>query len=186
MASTPSMLALYARRPLLLPVRAAQHVHQLRWTTTTTITPPKIKSRTPEEGRALLAQQRLRRPVAPHLSIYKFQVHSVSSAMERNTGILLSGTIYFFATGYLFSPVFGWDLSSASLVAAFAGLPLFAKVGLKFALAWPFTFHVFNGIRYVVTAVGTQTLRSREQVVRIAWGVVGASFVGALGLVAFY
>jgi succinate dehydrogenase (ubiquinone) cytochrome b560 subunit len=106
--------------------------------------------------------------------------------MERNTGILLSGSLYFFATGYLLSPVFGWDLSSASVVAAFAGLPLFAQVGVKIALAWPFTFHLFNGIRYVVTAVGTQTMRSREQVVKIAWGVVGVSFVSALGLIAFY
>ncbi|KAJ0421452.1 hypothetical protein BJY00DRAFT_282282 [Aspergillus carlsbadensis] len=172
--------------PLLLPARVIQHVHQLRWTSTTPTTPLKIKSRTPEEGRAHLAKQRLHRPVAPHLSIYKFQVHSVSSAMERNTGILLSGTLYFFATGYLLSPVLGWDLSSASLAAAFAGLPLVAKVALKFALAWPFTFHVVNGVRYVLTAVGTQTMRSRGQVVKIAWGVVGVSFVGALGVVAFY
>ncbi|KAL2847808.1 fumarate reductase respiratory complex transmembrane subunit [Aspergillus pseudoustus] len=189
--TTRSMLAVNARRPFLLSARAAQHVPQLRYRYThfgpASSPNLKIKSRTPEEGHALLAAQRLRRPVAPHLSIYKFQVHSVSSAMERNTGILLSASLYLFGTGYLVAPsVLGVDVSSASLVAAFAGLPLAAKVAIKFLYAWPFTFHVVNGVRYVVTAVGTQTLSSREQVVRIAWGVVGVSFVSALGLIAYF
>ncbi|KAL5333209.1 hypothetical protein BJX70DRAFT_381763 [Aspergillus crustosus] len=194
------IIALAARRPTLLPSQSLslsiQRALLLRPTSTDAPssspshrdapTSIKIQSRTPDQGQGLLAQQRLRRPVAPHLSIYKFQVHSVSSAMERNTGLLFSGPLYLFATSYLFAPYLGWDLSSDAVVAAVAGLPVAVKVGLKFALAWPFTFHVINGVRYVVTAFGTQTLRSREQAVRIAWGVVGVSFVSAVGVVAYY
>lgn len=96
---------------------------------------PHIKSQTPQQAQAILAQQRLRRPVSPHLGIYKWQVHSVSSALERNTGILFSGVLYIFATSYLIAPYLGYDFSTSTVVAAVAGLPVAAKVALKFALA---------------------------------------------------
>jgi succinate dehydrogenase (ubiquinone) cytochrome b560 subunit len=122
--------------------------------------------------------------VAPHLSIYKWQVHSVSSALERNTGLLLAGSLYLFGTSYLVAPWLGLDLSSASLVAAFGSLPVVAKVLLKLAVTWPFTFHLFNGIRYVVSSTG-YTLNSRSQFIKIAWAVVGSSSLAAVGLVAY-
>ncbi|KAF9888171.1 hypothetical protein FE257_009166 [Aspergillus nanangensis] len=183
------MLPLQTRRPALLTALTQHQLQPVRWNTTKSNTNTKgirIQARTPEQGREILARQRLHRPVAPHLSIYKWQVNSISSALERNTGILFSGPLYLLATSYLFAPYVGWDLSSTSMIAAFAGLPLAAKLMLKFAVAWPFTFHVINGVRYVLTAVGTQTLRNKEQFVRIAWGVAGASFVSAVGLVAYF
>ncbi|OOF92444.1 hypothetical protein ASPCADRAFT_210296 [Aspergillus carbonarius ITEM 5010] len=105
--------------------------------------------------------------------------------MQRNTGILFSGSLYLFATSYLAAPYLGWDLSSTSLVAAAATLPVAVKFALKFAVAWPFTFHILAGVRYLATS-GAKTLDNREKFVKIAWGVVGASFVSALGLVVFY
>ncbi|KAL4869915.1 hypothetical protein BDV12DRAFT_70703 [Aspergillus spectabilis] len=172
--------------PARLRLQKSTQASQSNTASSAVTTGIKLRAHTPEQGQALLAQQRLRRPVAPHLSIYKWQVHSVSSAMERNTGLLFSGPLYLFATSYLIAPYLGWDLSSTSIVAATAGLPVAAKLGLKFALAWPFTFHVINGVRYVVTAFGSQTLRNREQTVRIAWAVVGTSLLSAVGLVAYF
>ncbi|KAE8369298.1 putative cytochrome b subunit of succinate dehydrogenase [Aspergillus caelatus] len=151
--------------------------------TTKPITTP-LKVIKPESAQEELTRQRLRRPVAPHLSIYKWQVHSVSSAMERNTGILLAGGLYLFGTSYLVAPWLGWDLSSAALVAAFGALPVAAKVALKFFVAWPFTFHLFNGIRYLATTTG-RTLDSKSQFIKIAWAVVGSSALAAAGLVAY-
>lgn len=56
---------------------------------------------------------------------------------------------------------------------------------MKFALAWPFTFHVVNGARSLATS-GGHTLANKRQFVRIAWGVVGVSFVSAVGLVVYF
>lgn len=144
-----------------------------------------MKALKPEAGQEILARQRLRRPVAPHLAIYKWQVHSVSSAMERNTGLLLAGGLYLFSTSYLVAPWLGWDLSSATLVAAFGALPVAAKIFLKFSVAWSFTFHLFNGVRYLATTTG-RTLSSKPQIIKLAWAVIGSSALTAVGLVAYF
>ncbi|KAL4892428.1 hypothetical protein BDV59DRAFT_179930 [Aspergillus ambiguus] len=147
-------------------------------------TKPQLQIQTVEQGQQHLARQRLRRPVSPHLSIYRWEMNMISSAMERNTGIMLSGTLYLFATAYLFSPMLGWDLSSASLVTAFGALPVAVKAGVKFLAAWPFTFHFFNGVRFTVAATA-QTLKNRDQMAKIAWAMMGCSVVSAAGLAWF-
>ncbi|KAJ5920418.1 hypothetical protein N7516_011276 [Penicillium verrucosum] len=169
--------------PPIMPLMGLAWQQQVRMQTTKPVTGP-LRVIKPESAQEGLARQRLRRPIAPHLSIYKWQVHSVSSAMERNTGLLLAGGLYLFGTSYLVAPWLGWDLSSAALVAAFGSLPVAAKVGLKFFVAWPFTFHLFNGIRSCVSAAG-YTLDSRTQIIKIAWAVVGSSALPAIGLVAY-
>ncbi|RJE21385.1 hypothetical protein PHISCL_06289 [Aspergillus sclerotialis] len=148
-------------------------------------TKPTLKVMKVESGEQELARQRLQRPVAPHLSIYKGQVHSVSSALERNTGLFFAGGLYLFGTSYLVAPWFGCDLSSATIAAAFGALPLAAKVAVKFCVAWPFTFHVFNSIRYIAKSTG-RTFDSARQMIKIAWAVVGTSALTAVGLVAYF
>ncbi|GFF68310.1 hypothetical protein CNMCM6936_001271 [Aspergillus lentulus] len=165
------------------PIIGLARQQHMRMQTTKPVTTP-LRVIKPESAQEELARQRLRRPVAPHLSIYKWQVHSVSSALERNTGLLLAGSLYLFGTSYLVAPWLGLDLSSAALVAAFGSLPVVAKVLIKLAVAWPFTFHLFNGIRYVVSSTG-YTLNSRSQFIKIAWAVVGSSALAAVGLVAY-
>ena len=96
------------------------------------------------------------------------------------TGAILSGGLYVFGFSYLVAPVFGWDLTSASLAASFGSLPLLAKVFLKFSLAWPFTFHSLNGVRHLVWDMGW--LFKNDQVSQTGWTVVGLSVVSALGL----
>ena len=59
------------------------------------------------------------------------------------------------------------------------------KTVLKFALAWPFKFHVVNGVRNLATSRG-HTLANKRQSVTIAWGVMGISFVGAVGSVVYF
>ncbi|RAL05201.1 succinate:quinone oxidoreductase subunit C [Aspergillus ibericus CBS 121593] len=167
----------------ITPIMSLAWQQQVRMQTTKSVTTP-LRVITAKSAQEELARQRLRRPVAPHLSIYKWQVHSVSSAMERNTGLLLAGGLYLFGTSYLVAPWLGWDLSSAVLVTAFGSLPVAAKLVLKFFVAWPFTFHLFNGIRYIVASTG-YTLDSKSQFIKIAWAVVGSSALAAVGLVAY-
>ena len=82
------------------------------------------------------------------------------------------------------APLAGWHLESASLAAAFGTLPFVVKGGVKTALAWPFVYHLLNGVKHLVNdlAVGYK----KPQIRAGAYGVWIASMVGALGLVAFF
>lgn len=110
---------------------------------------------TPTEGNEILAKQRLNRPVAPHLGIYKKnQTFFSHSAWTRITGCTLSGVAYAYFAAYLVSPLVGWHLESASLASAFAAMPLAISGGIKFLLGFPFTYHFINGCRHLVFDLG--------------------------------
>ncbi|KAE8349289.1 hypothetical protein BDV28DRAFT_141533 [Aspergillus coremiiformis] len=128
----------------------------------------------------LLAQQRLNRPVSPHLSIYRPQITWIGSSFHRITGFALSGALYLYATAYLVSPLLGLHLESASIAAAFATLPIAAKVILKSTMALPFTFHCMNGVRHLVWDLGKGI--TNQQVIKSGWAVVGLSVLSALAL----
>ncbi|KAL5335796.1 hypothetical protein BJX70DRAFT_401223 [Aspergillus crustosus] len=128
----------------------------------------------------ILAEQRLRRPVAPHLTIYRPQITWYLSGLNRITGITLSGPLYLFATAYLAAPLFGWHLESASVAAAFGALPVLAKVGIKSFFALPFTFHSLNGLRHLMWDTGRGL--TNKQVIQTGWTVVGLSITSALFL----
>lgn len=131
----------------------------------------------PEDPTKNLAQQRLNRPVSPHLSIYKPQITWIGSSAHRLTGIVLSGGLYLWATAYLASPLLGWHLESASMAAAFGALPLLAKVALKGTVAFPFAYHSLNGIRHLTWDTGRAF--SNQAVIKTGWTVVGLSAVSA-------
>lgn len=139
---------------------------------------------TADEAAALLAKQRLNRPVSPHLAIYdKQQTWFGSSAWTRITGASLSGTLYLFATAYLAAPMLGWHLESASIAAAFGALPVAVKGGIKFLAAWPFAFHTFNGVKHLLydMTIGFH----RKQIVKQSWYLWGASLVTGMFLAFF-
>jgi succinate dehydrogenase (ubiquinone) cytochrome b560 subunit len=140
---------------------------------------------TNDDGHSILAEQRLRRPVAPHLAIYDSkQIWWGGSAWQRITGSLFSGSLYLYATAYLAAPLLGWHLESASLAAAMAALPVALKGGIKFLIAWPFVFHSFNGVRHLVFDMGIGF--AKKQVVQQGWYLWGASIVGGLYLAFFF
>jgi succinate dehydrogenase (ubiquinone) cytochrome b560 subunit len=132
------------------------------------------------DSNSILAKQRLNRPTSPHLTIYKPQVTWILSITNRITGGILSAGFYALGLAYLASPVLGWNLDSASMVAAVASWPVAVKIAAKFAVALPFTFHSFNGLRHLVWDTGRQF--KNKVVIRTGWTVVGLSVVSALGL----
>lgn len=102
------------------------------------------------DGHQILVNQRLQRPIAPHLGIYKIeQTWLGHSAWTRITGCTLSGVAYLYFTSYLVAPLFGWHLESASLASAFGALPFLVKGGVKFFLGFPFAYHFINGLRHL-------------------------------------
>lgn len=140
----------------------------------------KYKDSAADANDSVLVRQRLNRPVAPHLMIYKWQTTWILSALNRITGSILSGTFYVFGAAYVAAPLFGWHLDSASIAAAFAAWPAFLQVSTKLFFALPFTFHSFNGLRHLVWDTGSAFRNS--QVVKTGWTVVGLSVISALGL----
>ncbi|KAH6850687.1 hypothetical protein B0I37DRAFT_372179 [Chaetomium sp. MPI-CAGE-AT-0009] len=148
---------------------------------TTQTRPVATQKLTPADGSAILAQQRLNRPVSPHLDVYdKQQTWFGGSIWMRITGSAFSGSLYVFAAAYLAAPLAGWHLESASLAAAFGALPFAAKGALKFLAAWPFAFHALNGVRHLLfdMAVGFK----RQTIIKSGWYIWGASIVGGLYL----
>ncbi|PMD37566.1 cytochrome b560 subunit of succinate dehydrogenase [Hyaloscypha variabilis F] len=131
----------------------------------------------------ILVAQRKNRPTSPHLTIYKPQMTWIPSALNRVTGSVLSGGFYVFGAAYLVSPLFGWHLDSASMAAAFGSLPVAAKVAAKFAVALPFTFHSFNGLRHLSWDLGKTF--SNQAVIRTGYVMLGVSTVSAFWLALF-
>ncbi|KAL2754817.1 hypothetical protein ACRALDRAFT_2042681 [Sodiomyces alcalophilus JCM 7366] len=146
---------------------------------TTQIRPVGTSKVSVEDAHSILAQQRLKRPVSPHLSAYRFdQTWFGASVWNRFTGGALSGAVYAYFAVYLVSPLFGWHIESAALAASFGALPAAVKGGLKFLVAWPFAFHCINGVRHLSYDL---TLGfARKQIVNWGWAVWGSSLVLAL------
>lgn len=112
-----------------------------------------MKSVTPQEHKMLNEQfwdknKRLARPTSPHLTIYKPQMTSLLSVTHRGTGLAQSVILTGFAVGAIASnstfPIFLAYLQSWK----FGGALIFLG---KFALAWPVTYHLFNGLRHLVS-----------------------------------
>ena len=139
----------------------------------------------PADGQSILASQRLKRPISPHLTIYDYShIWLGASIWTRITGGMFSGSLYAFSLAYLAAPLTGWHLESASLAAAAATVPFAVKAAAKFLVAWPFLFHAFNGTRHLVwdLAIGYQ----KSTIKKGGWILWGASLVGALGLAFLY
>ncbi|KAF2764107.1 mitochondrial succinate dehydrogenase subunit C [Teratosphaeria nubilosa] len=133
-----------------------------------------------EARNQILAKQRLNRPVAPHLAIYRPQITWYLSGLNRITGVALSGGFYLFGLAYLAAPYLGWHLESQVLAASFAAWPVFLQAATKFVVAWPFAFHSFNGLRHLTW--DTASMITNKQVNQTGWTVVGLSVVSAIVL----
>ncbi|CAG9953785.1 unnamed protein product [Clonostachys rosea f. rosea IK726] len=131
----------------------------------------------------ILSKQRLNRPIAPHLGAYKIeQTFLGSSAWMRITGCTLTGAIYVFFASYLVAPVFGVGFDSSALVAAFALLSPAAQGAIKLSLAFPFTFHFFNGTKQLFYDAGKGF--GKKAMTRAEIGVWASSIVASI-LIAF-
>jgi succinate dehydrogenase / fumarate reductase cytochrome b subunit len=111
-----------------------------------------------------------RRPLSPHIQIYKWQVQMVTSILHRATGIAL-------AVGTL---LVVWGLLSlAAGEAAFdqfracAGSPL--GMILLFGWSWALFYHLCNGIRHLLQDTGAGY--AIPQFVRSSWLSIVVSVV---------
>lgn len=91
----------------------------------------------------------VKRPLSPHLQIYRPQITSILSILHRLTGVALAGGAFLLAY-WLTAAAYGpeaFQRANALFVSAFGRLVLF---GMTFA----FFYHFANGIRHLAWDVG--------------------------------
>jgi succinate dehydrogenase (ubiquinone) cytochrome b560 subunit len=113
-------------------------------------------------------QDRLNRPVSPHVMIYAFPVVALSSITVRVTGVLLS----FGCTGIGAVSLFGGD---PSLLMASIGESSLA-VPAKFCVAFPLSYHFIGGVRHAYWDA-TPDAVTNEQVEKASYAVLGGSLL---------
>lgn len=138
-------------RPSTLGLRVQGILTKAQWTraVVTTSSVCAMKAQSAEDYWA--KNKRLRRPVSPHLTIYKPQVTSMLSLSHRGTGLILSVIMSGFSIGMLALPnsyPFYLELIQSM---QYGGVAIF---GAKFLLAFPFMFHLTNGVRHLVWDMG--------------------------------
>lgn len=90
-----------------------------------------------------------KRPLSPHLQVYRPQLTSILSITHRGTGIFLAlGALYLVC----------WLLAIASGPEAYASVSAFSAsiIGRLLLLGWTFSlfYHLANGIRHLVWDAG--------------------------------
>ena len=90
-----------------------------------------------------------RRPLSPHLQIYKWQVQMVTSILHRATGIALAVGTLLIMWGLL---ALAGGESSFNQFKTCIGSPI--GLVLLFGWSWSLFFHLCNGIRHLVQDAG--------------------------------
>ncbi|KAK0079190.1 hypothetical protein PV325_001609 [Microctonus aethiopoides] len=125
--------------------------------------------------------ERLKRPLSPHLTIYKLQLTTTLSITHRATGIALA----YYAMGAGLTELLlpgGFNCFIESVDALCLSTPILFMGKLMIAL--PATFHYFNGIRHLCWDLGM--FLSIKQVYSTGWTVFGLSVITALPLAAMF
>lgn len=94
--------------------------------------------------------ERLKRPMSPHVTIYKMQFQAYLSIFHRITGLVTYGYVYLLAAGTFLPSTYPQMIQTLSDAHPNAALIYAAK----FLIALPFSYHVANGIRHLMWDTG--------------------------------
>ncbi|CAH2327199.1 succinate dehydrogenase cytochrome b560 subunit, mitochondrial [Pelobates cultripes] len=94
---------------------------------------------------------RLSRPLSPHITIYGWSLPMMMSITHRGTGVGLSLGVSLFGLAALALP--GDFASYLELIKSLSLGPALIY-SAKFALAFPITYHTWNGIRHLIWDLG--------------------------------
>ncbi|TBR39158.1 MULTISPECIES: succinate dehydrogenase, cytochrome b556 subunit [Dyella] len=119
-----------------------------------------------------------RRPLSPHLQIYKWQVQMITSILHRATGIALSVGTLLVLWG-VFSLAYSEDTWNQFKTCI--GSPV--GMILLFGWSWALFYHLCNGIRHLVQdgGIGYEI----PQFVRSSWASIIVSIVLTLAVWAY-
>lgn len=130
---------------------------------------------THDEEQDVLVAQRKNRPVSPHLDIYQPQLTWLLSGLHRITGVAMAGAFYALTCGFAATSILNIPFDTTTLVSAFTTLPTFAQYGIKAICAYPFVYHIGNGIRHLVWDFGKEL--TIPGVYRTGYAVLAATAV---------
>lgn len=111
-----------------------------------------------------------RRPLSPHLQVYKIQITSLLSILHRGTGIVLYGGAILCAWWFL-ALAQGADAYESMQSYVLHPLGLLVLLGISFS----FFYHLCNGIRHLLWDAGWGY--DLADVYKTGWIVVISSFV---------
>ncbi|KAI0464296.1 hypothetical protein LJB42_001902 [Komagataella kurtzmanii] len=138
-----------------------------------------VKASHDEEQEILVAQRKVR-PSSPHLTIYAPQLTWILSSFHRITGVGLAGGFYALTCGYAAANLLGYDFTSADIVGLYSQLPEYLKYSVKAIAAYPFVFHISNGLRHLVWDFGKEL--TIPGVYRTGYAVLASTALVATGL----
>ncbi|XP_025404996.1 uncharacterized protein LOC112679416 [Sipha flava] len=113
---------------------------------------------------------RLHRPMSPHLTIYKPQLTSILSITHRGTGVALSSITAGLGALFIFT-----DVSTFVEFVHSLQLPSAAIMSAKALVAYPFFYHLCNGIRHLIWDAGK--CLTIKQVYSTGYGVIAGSII---------
>lgn len=115
-------------------------------------------------------KQDIKRPLSPHLQIYRLPLTAKLSITHRMTGVALGGGLLF---------VLWWFLALAISPSYFAFVDgiLSSTLGgiVLLAAAWAFWFHFLNGLRHLFWDTGKGIENRAAE--RSAWAVIALSLL---------
>ena len=111
-----------------------------------------------------------RRPLSPHLQVYRWQVQMVSSILHRATGIALAAGSAMVVAGLL--ALAGGEHSFDVFRQLAGSLP---GMLLLFGWTWALFYHLCNGIRHLIQDAGTGY--AIAQFVHSSWTAIAVSIV---------
>ena len=135
---------------LLIKQRSAlMKAHQTGFVSTTVVATKSTGSAQQQIDEYWKKNYASKRPMSPHLTIYKPQLTSMLSLAHRASGIALAGITVAFAGGTLLPPsVIETFMSAVDQVHSY-GMGYICLFPLKFMLAWPVIYHACNGLRHL-------------------------------------
>jgi len=95
--------------------------------------------------------ERMQRPMSPHVTIYAFPLPALTSITNRVTGGAMAGVVIAAGCGALVSPE---PISVYVDMVRDMHLPLWATIPFKTALCFPVAYHTINGVRHLVYDMG--------------------------------
>ncbi len=113
----------------------------------------------------------IRRPLSPHIGVYRWPVTMLSSILNRATGIALTaGTLL----------LVWWLVAAAAGPTAFAGVQAFliSPIGLLVLCSWTASlfFHFLSGLRHLAWDLGYGF--AKPSLNPVTWAVFGGTALG--------
>ncbi|XP_074836825.1 succinate dehydrogenase cytochrome b560 subunit, mitochondrial [Carettochelys insculpta] len=94
---------------------------------------------------------RSNRPMSPHITVYKWSLPMAMSIAHRGTGVAMTAGVSLFGLAALVLPEhFPYYLAFVKSLSLGPAL----IYSTKFALAFPLTYHTWNGIRHLIWDMG--------------------------------